>query len=162
MATVQKINPSLWFHTEALEAVQFYTTIFKNSSIKQINYMNQSNESSNENVVSISFQLEGQDFVAINGRGSESFTQAISFIVNCRNQDEIDYYWVKLTEGTDENAQMCGWLKDRFGVSWQVVPDNLSQLLSDPDPERVKRVMDVMLKMKKLDMNALLKAYDGK
>mgnify|MGYP001191697603 CR=1 FL=1 len=135
--TLQTISPNLWFQSEALEAVEFYTSIFNNASIKHIAYYsNSTNDQSEKKVMSIAFQLEGQDFLALNGRGPESFTSAISFVVNCKNQDEIDYYWGKLTEGADETHQVCGWLKDRFGVFWQVIPENLSHMMSDPDPKK--------------------------
>ena len=120
---VQRITASLWFTSKAEEAIKFYTSIFKDSKINRISYVE-------DRVMSIEFQLEGQPFVALNG-GQASFTSAISFIVNCKSQEEIDYYWEKLTEGADEKDQMCGWLKDRFGVSWQIVPYNLSEMMCD-------------------------------
>lgn len=112
--------------------------------------------------MTVEFQLEGQDFVALNGGPQFKFTEAISFIVNCESQEELDYYWEKLSEGGDEKAQVCGWLKDKYGVSWQIIPDILTDLVRDPDPEKSERVMKALLQMKKkIDINTLKQAYEG-
>lgn len=161
---MQKINPFLWFDSQAEEAVSFYTSIFNNSKIVSIaRYGKEGAKASGRpegTVMTIAFQLEGQDFVALNGGPQFKFTEAISFVVNCGSQDEVDYYWEKLTEGGDEEAQQCGWLKDKYGVSWQIVPAVLGELLNDPDPEKSRRVMEALLKMKKIDIEALERATD--
>ena len=108
----------------------------------------------------MAFQLAGQDFVALNGGPQFKFTEAISFVVHCESQDEVDYYWAKLSEGGDEKAQQCGWLKDRYGMSWQIIPSILAELLGDPDPQKSKRVMEALLQMKKIEIAGLKKAYD--
>ncbi|GFO53687.1 VOC family protein [Geomonas sp. Red276] len=156
---VQKITPFLWFDSKAEEAVKFYTSIFRNAKITgKTHYNRESAEASGRpagSVMTVSFQLEGQDFVALNGGPTFTFSEAISFVVNCDSQEEIDYYWEKLSEGGPEEAQICGWLKDKFGVSWQIVPSMLGELLSSPDPERARRAMVALLKMKKLDIEGL-------
>ncbi|MBT2689687.1 VOC family protein [Bacillus sp. ISL-47] len=164
---IQKITPNLWFNTEAEEAVRFYTSIFKNSHINRVTrYGKERHEIggiSEGAVMTVGFQLEGQEFVALNGGPQFKFTEAISFIVHCENQEEIDYYWERLVEGGDETAQVCGWLKDKFGVSWQIVPAQLSEMISGPDPEKSERVMKALLQMKtKLDYNLLKRVYEGK
>ena len=149
---MQKITPFLWYDDNAEEAVNFYTSIFKDSSIGEISRYNEiSGKAAGRkpgSVMTASFKLFGQEFVAINGGPVFKFTEAVSFVVNCKDQDEIDYYWEKLSEGADKNAQQCGWLKDKFGLSWQIVPENLSSLLKDP--EKGKRVMGKLMQMKKL------------
>ncbi|MCX7571849.1 VOC family protein [Tumebacillus sp. DT12] len=153
---IQKITTNLWFDTQAEEAAQFYTSIFENSKIDRVTRY------SNGTVMTVEFQLDGQTFVALNGGPQYKFTEAISLIVNCEDQAEIDTYWEKLTEGGDEKAQVCGWLKDRYGVSWQIVPAALSEMISGPDPARSERVMNALLQTKsKIDLAALLQAYEG-
>lgn len=162
---IQKIQTNLWFDTQAEDAAKFYVSIFKNSGIRRITrYGKERHEIdgiSEGTVMTVEFHLEGKEFVALNGGTQFKFTEAISFIVNCESQEELDYYWEKLSEGGDENAQVCGWLKDKFGVSWQIVPDNLTEMISDPDPEKSDRVMKALLKMKKIDIDTLRKAYEG-
>ncbi len=162
---MQKITPNLWFDGQAEEAVRFYTSIFKDSEIGHIaRYGKEGFEIHSQpegTVMTIEFQIEGQKFEALNGGPQFRFNEAISFIVHCETQEEVDYYWDRLGEGGDESAQACGWLKDRFGVSWQVVPTALYELLQDPDPEKSGRVMQAMLQMKKLDIPALQRAHRG-
>jgi predicted 3-demethylubiquinone-9 3-methyltransferase (glyoxalase superfamily) len=163
---ILKITTNLWFDTQAEEAVKFYTSIFKNSGIGRITYYgNERHEIegiSKGKVMTMEFQLEGQEFVALNGGPQFKFTEAISFIVNCESQEELDYYWEKLSEGGDEKAQVCGWLKDKYGVSWQIVPYNLSDMISDSDQVKSERVMKALLQMeKKIHMKTLEKAYEG-
>ncbi len=161
---IQKITPFLWFNNQAEEAVNFYTSIFRNSKIVNIaRYEEEAAEASGRpkgSVMTVAFRLEGQEFVALNGGPHFKFTEAISFVVNCSSQEEIDYYWEKLSAGGDEKAQQCGWLKDKYGVSWQIVPTVLGELLSDPDSERSRSVMKALLQMKKIDVDALKRAYD--
>ncbi|MDI3284308.1 VOC family protein [Polyangium sp. 15x6] len=161
----QRITPFLWFDTQAEEAVKFYTSIFPNSRIMMATrYSKEAAQQSGRaegSVMTMGFQLDGQDFTAINGGPQFTFSGAISFVVHCENQEEVDHYWNRLTEGGDEKAQQCGWLRDRFGVSWQVVPKQLVELLSDPDPNRARRATMAMLGMKKLDIAALQKAAAG-
>jgi len=158
----QRITPFLWFDHQAEEAVRFYTSIFPNSRIEATTrYGKESAQVSGQkegSVMTVAFQLDGQDFTAINGGPHFQFSEAISLVVNCQSQEEVDHYWSRLSEGGDETAQQCGWLKDRYGVSWQVVPVELFQLLNDPDPERARRATQAMLQMKKLDLTALRRA----
>lgn len=160
----QKITPNLWFDSEAEEAVKFYTSIFKNSKIGKVaRYTKDGVEHHQKregSVMTIEFIIEGQEFVALNGGPIFTFNEAVSFVINCETQEEVNYYWEKLTEGGDETAQVCGWLKDKFGVSWQVVPSVLNDMIVDPDPEKVSRVLQVMFKMKKLDIAPLRAAYE--
>ncbi|MNQ03773.1 3-demethylubiquinone-9 3-methyltransferase [compost metagenome] len=156
---MQKITPYLWFDDNAEDAVEFYSTIFKNSRIISIARYGKAGPSYEGNVMSIVFQLEDQEFIALNGGPQFTFNEAVSFFVSCKNQKEIDYYWDALTADGGEES-MCGWLKDKFGVSWQVVPTALSQLISSPDQERSAQAIEAMLKMKKLDIKALEKAYN--
>jgi predicted 3-demethylubiquinone-9 3-methyltransferase (glyoxalase superfamily) len=159
---LQKITPFLWFDHQAEEAARFYTSIFKNSKMGSISRY--SEEASNAagrpkgSVMTVTFVLEGQEFVALNGGPHFQFTEAVSFVVNCESQDELDYYWEKLSEDGDENAQQCGWLKDKYGVSWQVVPAMIMELLSDSDREKSRRVMQAVLQMKKLDLETIKRA----
>jgi predicted 3-demethylubiquinone-9 3-methyltransferase (glyoxalase superfamily) len=166
MATMQKITSNLWFDNQAEEAAKFYTSIFKNSRIGKISrYGKEGFEvhgMPEGTVMTIEFWLENQQFLALNGGPVFKFNEAVSFIVNCESKEEVDYYWDKLTEGGDEKAQVCGWLKDKFGLSWQVVPTALSEMLSDPDKKKSQSVMKEMLKMKKLDLPTLQRAYEGK
>ena len=160
----QRITPFLWFDTQAEEAAGFYVSIFKNSRIKGLaRYDSEAAQAAGRpkgSVMTVQFELDGQDFVALNGGPVFKFTEAISFVVNCESQDEIDHFWQQLSAGGQEVE--CGWLKDRFGVSWQVVPTMLGELLQDKDPEKPKRVMAALMKMKKLDIGGLRRAYEGK
>lgn len=166
MATLQKITPNLWFNGKGEEAADFYISIFKNSSKQKVTYYTAEGQEIHRKpegaVMTVEFMLEGQAFVALNGGPEFKFTEAISFIINCDSQQEVDYYWEKLKEGGDPNSQQCGWLKDKFGLSWQVVPTILSELISDPDNEKARRTMRAMLQMKKLDIAELQRAHDGK
>jgi predicted 3-demethylubiquinone-9 3-methyltransferase (glyoxalase superfamily) len=161
---MEKIQISLWFDNQAEEAVRFYTSVFKNSAIGKINRYPDSGQEIHGipagTVMTVEFSLEGREFVALNGGPFFKFNEAVSIIVNCETQEELDYYWEKLSSGGDEKAQQCGWLKDKYGVSWQIVPAALSGMTMDSDPEKAKRVMDAMLKMKKLDIAELQKQYD--
>jgi predicted 3-demethylubiquinone-9 3-methyltransferase (glyoxalase superfamily) len=166
MATkiTQKITPFLWFDNKAEEAVEFYTSIFKNSKIEKITrYDEEAAEPTGRpagSVMTVEFELEGQEFVALNGGPMFKFSEAISFVVNCETQEEVDYFWSKLSAGGEESR--CGWLKDKFGLSWQVVPVVLIEMLADKDKAKAKRVMHAMLQMDKIDIPTLKKAYDGK
>lgn len=159
---MQKITPFLWFDDKAEEAVNFYTSVFNNSKVMTITrYGEEGAEASGRpqgTIMTMAFQLDGQYFVALNGGPYFNFTEAISFVVNCESQDEIDYYWEKLSGGGDEKAQQCGWLKDKYGVSWQIVPAELGELLNDPDPEKSRMVMKALLGMKKIDIETLKQA----
>jgi predicted 3-demethylubiquinone-9 3-methyltransferase (glyoxalase superfamily) len=159
MANMQKITTNLWFNKEAEEAVNFYTSVFKNSrKLRETRYGKAGFEvhgMPEGTILTLEFELEGQKFVALNGGPHYKFSEAISFIVNCESQEEVDYYWEKLSEGGDKNAQQCGWLKDRFGLSWQVVPTILSKLLQNKDPQKSQRAMSAMMKMKKIDIKTL-------
>ncbi|QEH42948.1 VOC family protein [Chitinophaga sp. XS-30] len=159
----QKITPNLWFNTNAEEAVNFYLSIFKNSKISRIARYGKEGVDIHGmpegSVMIIEFLLDGQEFVALNGGPHFRFNEAVSFIVNCDTQEEVDHYWSKLGEGGDPKAQMCGWLKDKFGLSWQVVPTILTELMLDKDPRKAANVMNTMLKMKKLDIAPLEEAY---
>lgn len=163
MASVQKISTCLWFDTEALEAAQFYTSIFKNASIGRITrYGKEGFEFHHKpegSVMTVEFTLDGTHFVALNGGPIFQFSVAISFIINCADQDEVDYFWEKLTEEGDPAAQQCGWLKDKYGVSWQVIPVEMVDLLNDPDTEKSQQVMAAMLPMKKIDLATLKEVY---
>jgi predicted 3-demethylubiquinone-9 3-methyltransferase (glyoxalase superfamily) len=160
-----KITPFLWFEDNAEEAVRHYTSIFRNSKITATTRYNEEGaEVSGRpkgSVMTVAFQLDGQDFVALNGGPDFKFTEAISFAVNCDSQEEIDYYWEKLTAGGDEKAQQCGWLKDKYGVSWQIVPDNMHELFEDSGSPAAETTMEAMLKMKKLDIEELQQAHDS-
>jgi predicted 3-demethylubiquinone-9 3-methyltransferase (glyoxalase superfamily) len=159
---MQKITPFLWFDDKAEEAVNFYVSVFKNSKIGNIvRYGEEAAEASGRpkgTVMIVTFQLEGQDFIALNGGPVFQFTEAISFVVNCETQEEVDKFWEKLSEGGQE--RQCGWLKDKYGVSWQVVPSILGKLLQDKDAEKSRRVMEAMLQMHKIDIKTLQQAYD--
>ena len=149
---MQKITPFLWFNNNALEAATFYVSIFENSKILEIN-----RNEENGKVFIVAFQIEGQKFLALNGGPVFKFTEAVSFLVDCKNQQEVDSFWERLSKGGKKGQ--CGWLKDRFGLSWQVVPSILAKLMSDPDTVKSGRVMEAMLKMKKIDIELLKKAY---
>jgi predicted 3-demethylubiquinone-9 3-methyltransferase (glyoxalase superfamily) len=155
----QKITPNLWFDTEAEEAADFYTSVFKNSRIVNVAHYTEGAPREAGMVMTVEFELDGQRFVGINGGDQFKFDEAVSFQISCEDQDEVDYYWEKLSEGGDEGP--CGWLKDRFGLSWQVVPTGMDELFADPDPERATRAMKAMLEMRKLDIAALRSAADG-
>jgi predicted 3-demethylubiquinone-9 3-methyltransferase (glyoxalase superfamily) len=172
MPIAQKITPNLWFNNNAEEAVNFYVSVFsqregvsKNSQVEKISrYGKEGFEVHGQKegtVLTIEFQLAGQLFVALNGGPDFKFNEAISFIINCEWQEEVDYYWEKLSEGGDEKAQVCGWLKDKFGVSWQIIPTILPEMLTDSDAEKSQRVMKEVFKMKKLDIATLERAYNG-
>jgi predicted 3-demethylubiquinone-9 3-methyltransferase (glyoxalase superfamily) len=165
MPTVQTITPCLWFDHQAEAAARFYTSIFKNSKLGAITYYGEAGYEVHHQpagtVLTVAFELDGQSFTALNGGPVFRFNEAISFQVNCDAQEEVDYYWQKLCEGGDPQAQQCGWLKDQFGVSWQVVPRTISQLLNDPEAAKAQRVMSALLKMKKLDIDELLRAHAG-
>ena len=165
MPSLQKITPCLWFDKEAEEAAKFYTSIFKNSRIGSISRYGEAGHEIHGmpagTVLTVDFELEGQSFTALNGGPIFKFTEAISFQVHCETQQELDYYWDKLSEGGDKNAQQCGWLKDKFGASWQVVPTILPQLLMDSDHRKSERTMQALLKMKKLDIEKLKQAHAG-
>lgn len=165
MAALQKIVSNLWFDNQAKDAVDFYTSVFKNSSIGRISYYSKEGHEQHGmpagSIMTMEFRIEGHDFLALNGGPVFKFNEAVSFVIYCNDQHEIDYYWQKLTEGGDKKAQQCGWLKDKFGLSWQVVPTVMADLMSDTDPEKKGRVMTAMLKMKKLDLNALRQAASG-
>ena len=161
---MQKIAPCLWFDNKAEQAAKFYTSIFKNSKVGDITlYGNEGYEIHGRkagSVATVEFEIEGQEFVALNGGPIFKFNEAISFQVYCETQEEVDYYWQKLSEGGDEKAQQCGWLKDKYGVSWQIVPTVLINMLKDKDTKKSDRVMKVMLQMHKLDINILRQAYE--
>ena len=160
-----KITLCLWFDNQAEEAANFYTSIFKNSKIGNISrygkegYEIHGGEAGT--VLTIDFELEGQKYTALNGGPAFKFNEAISFVVQCNTQKEVDYYWEKLSENGDKRAQQCGWLKDKYGVSWQIVPVVLGEMLRDKDPGKSDRVMKSMLQMKKLDIEELKRAYKG-
>ncbi len=154
---MQKITPFLWFDNQAEEAVNFYTSIFKNSEIGSVTRYQEGSPGPEGTVMTVTFRLDGQEFIALNGGPQFKFTEAISFSVACKTQEEVDELWEKLTEGGEEGP--CGWLKDKYGVSWQINPTVLGELLSDPDPVKSQRVMQAMLQMKKIDIEGLKKAY---
>jgi predicted 3-demethylubiquinone-9 3-methyltransferase (glyoxalase superfamily) len=155
---VQKIRPFLWFDTQAEEAAKFYTSIFKNSKIGNIGRYGDAGPGDDGTVMSATFELDGQEFIALNGGPQFTFTPAISFFVNCETQEEVDYFWQRLLEGGRPNQ--CGWLTDKFGVTWQIVPSILGDLLNDEDDEKSSAVMQAMLKMVKLDIAGLKQAYE--
>jgi predicted 3-demethylubiquinone-9 3-methyltransferase (glyoxalase superfamily) len=154
--TMHEITPCLWFDTEGEEAAKFYTSVFPNSRIVDVAHYGEAGPRVEGTVMTVSFELDGQKFVALNGGPEFTFNEAISFQVSCKTQDEVDAFWSKLSEGGEEGP--CGWLKDRYGVSWQIVPSVLPELLSDPDQEKSQRVMRAMLKMKKIEIDALERA----
>ncbi|HEU4469059.1 MAG TPA: VOC family protein [Nitrososphaeraceae archaeon] len=160
---MQKISPCLWFDDNAEDAVKFYVSIFKNSKAGNVTRYGKEgyeiHKKKEGSVMTIDFEIEGQKFLALNGGPMFKFNEAISFQIYCDTQEEINYYWEKLTEGGDKNAQVCGWLKDKFGVSWQVVPIAMIKMLQDKDSKKTERVMKAMLQMHKLDIDALTKAY---
>jgi predicted 3-demethylubiquinone-9 3-methyltransferase (glyoxalase superfamily) len=157
--TKQKITPCLWFDTNAEEAVKFYLSVFKNSKIGKISRYGKGAPMPEGTVLTVTFKIAGQEFMALNGGPYFKFTEAVSFVVSCDTQKEIDYYWEKLSKGGAKVE--CGWVKDKFGLSWQVVPTILSELITAKNPEKSSRVMQALLKMKKLDIKGLEKAYKG-
>jgi predicted 3-demethylubiquinone-9 3-methyltransferase (glyoxalase superfamily) len=156
----QKITPFLWFDHQAEDAARFYTSIFKNSKIETVTRYGEAGPGPKDSVMTMAFELDRQKFVALNGGPHFKFTEAISFVVNCETQEEVDEYWKNLSAGG--KTSQCGWLKDKFGLSWQIVPTVLGKMYSDPDPAKSQRVMKAMLKMDKLDIARLKQAYDGK
>jgi len=154
-----KITPCLWFDGQAEEAMNFYVSIFKDSKVGTVSRYGDAGPGPKGSVMVATFQLEGQEFMGLNGGPQYTFSPAISFMVNCKTQDEVDHLWDKLSEGGQ--IQQCGWLQDKFGVSWQIVPTALMELMRDKDPAKSKRVMEAMLKMKKLDIAELRRAYEG-
>lgn len=153
-----KITPFLWFDTQAEAAANFYVSIFNNSKVVNISRYGEGGPGPKGSVMTVVFELDGQEFIALNGGPQFKFTESISFSVNCKTQQEVDKFWQKLSEGGQEGP--CGWLKDKYGLSWQVNPTILGEMLNAPDPEKSKRVMQAMLKMKKIDITGLKKAYD--
>jgi predicted 3-demethylubiquinone-9 3-methyltransferase (glyoxalase superfamily) len=165
MITSNAIVPCLWFDTQAEDAARFYTGIFKNSTIGTITRYSEAGREVHGRaagtVMTVEFDLNGQKFTALNGGPHFKFNEAISFQIMCQNQQEVDHYWNKLSQGGDPSAQQCGWLKDKFGVSWQVVPTPLLEMLTDSDREKADRTMEAMLQMKKLDIAELERAHEG-
>jgi predicted 3-demethylubiquinone-9 3-methyltransferase (glyoxalase superfamily) len=155
----QRITPNLWFDTEAEEAAEFYTSVFPNSRIVSVAHYTEAGPRPAGTVMVVEWELDGQRFVGINGGPEFKFSEAVSLQINCETQEDIDYYWDKLTEGGEEGP--CGWCKDKYGLSWQVTPTGMDELFSDPDPTRAERAMRAMFEMKKLDIAALKAAADG-
>jgi len=155
----QKIIPNLWFDTEAEEAAGFYSSVFKNSHIVNVTHYTEAGPRPAGTVMTVEFELDGQRFVGINGGPQFTFDEAVSFQITCETQEEVDYYWERLSEGGEEGQ--CGWLKDRYGLSWQVVPTGMEEVFADPDPKRAQRAMRAMLGMGKLDIAVLRSAADG-
>ena len=160
MASEQKITTFLWFDNNAEEAMNFYVSVFKNSKILHLRRFENAGPGGKGTVVTGTFELDGQQFMALQGGPLFKFTEAISMFVNCETQEEVDYFWEKLTAGGNESQ--CGWLKDKFGLSWQIVPSALGQMLGDKDPAKSKRVMEAMLQMRKIDIARLRQAYEGR
>jgi predicted 3-demethylubiquinone-9 3-methyltransferase (glyoxalase superfamily) len=156
---MQKISPFLWFDDQAEEAMNFYVAIFKNSKVGKVTRYGDAGPGPKGSVMTASFELEGQQFTALNGGPHFKFTEAISFVVNCATQEEVDRFWDKLSEGGQ--IQQCGWLKDKFGLSWQITPSVLIELMNDPDPQKSQRVTEAMLQMTKIDIAKLRQAYEG-
>jgi len=158
---MQKITPFLWFDNQAEEAMNFYTSIFKNSKVKTVSRYGDAGPCPKGTVMVAKFELEGQEFMVLNGGPRFKFTQAISFVVNCTSQQEVDELWEKLLAGGGaEDA--CGWLRDKYGLSWQIIPTALGEMMSDPDKQKAGRAMQAMLKMKKIDIAEMRRAFDGK
>jgi predicted 3-demethylubiquinone-9 3-methyltransferase (glyoxalase superfamily) len=152
---MKKITPFLWFDTQAEEAMNFYASIFKNSKVLGIS------RGPDGKAFTVTFELDGQEFMGLNAGPQFKFNESISFLVDCKDQAEVDYFWDKLTADGGEES-MCGWLKDKYGLSWQIIPQQLGELMGDPDPVKAKRVTDAMLQMQKIIVSDLQKAYDGK
>lgn len=155
---MQKITPFLWFNDKAEEAMRFYVSIFQNSRVVSISRYGDAGPGAKGTVMVAAFELDGQAFLALNGGPQFTFSPAVSLLVNCTAQDEVDYFWEQLSEGGEKDR--CGWLRDKYGLSWQVVPTILSELMQDKDPEKSKRVMEAMLKMRKIDIEGLKRAYE--
>jgi len=156
---MQKITPFLWFDNKAEEAMNFYVSIFKNSKVVSVSRYGDAGPGPKGSVMVANFEIEGQEFHALNGGPQFTFSPAISFLINCKTQQEVDELWEKLSEGGEKSR--CGWLRDKFGLSWQVVPTVLSELMRDKDPEKSKRVMQAMLQMDKIDIEGLRRAYEN-
>lgn len=165
MPSILKITPFLWFDTQAEEAAKFYTSVFKNSKITATTRYGEAGREFHKKepgtAMTVGFELEGQHFTALNGGPQFKFNESISFVVHCQSQEEVDYYWEKLSTGGDPAAQQCGWLKDKFGLSWQIVPDALIKMLTDPDKARSGRAMQEMMQMKKIDIATIERAFAG-
>lgn len=160
MSRVRTIVPCLWFDSQAEEAANFYVSVFKYSRVLKMSRYGEAGPGPAGSVMTVEFELDGQRFIALNGGPHFKFTEAISFSVDCKTQEEVDTLWDRLTEGGEE--VQCGWLKDKYGLSWQIVPTILAELLSDPDPRKAERVMKAMLKMRKIDIAGLRQAYEGR
>ena len=158
MATFTKITPCLWFDTQGEDAANFYTSVFENSRVLHVSRYGSAGPRPAGTVMTVNFELDGQEFVALNGGPESTFDEAISFQVNCESQEEVDRFWARLSDGGQEGP--CGWLKDKFGVSWQIVPILLDELIRDPDVEKAQRVMEAMLRMGKIDCAVLQRAAD--
>jgi predicted 3-demethylubiquinone-9 3-methyltransferase (glyoxalase superfamily) len=156
---MQGITPCLWFDTQALEATEFYVSIFKNSRLGEVSYYGEGAPLPKGTVLTVTFQLNGQEFMALNGGPVFQFNEAVSLVVNCETQEEIDEYWQKLTAGGQE--VQCGWLKDKYGLSWQIVPTALGKMLTDKDPAKSNRMMQALMQMVKLDIRGLEQAFRG-
>jgi predicted 3-demethylubiquinone-9 3-methyltransferase (glyoxalase superfamily) len=155
----QKIIPNLWFDTQAQDAAEFYVSVFKNSRIVNVTHYTEAGPRPAGTVMTVEFELDGSRFVGLNGGPDFTFNEAVSFQIDCADQEEVDYFWSRLSDGGSEGP--CGWLKDRFGLSWQVVPEGMEELFADPDKDRAARAMAAMLKMGKLDIAAIQRAADG-
>lgn len=160
---MQKITPHLWFDTQAEEAANFYVSVFKDAKINSTSYYGKAGQEIHRmpegSVMVVEFEIEGQSFMALNGGPIFKFNEAVSFVINCETQEEIDYYWEKLSAVPE--SEQCGWLKDKFGVSWQVVPTGMAEMLSTPDSENTQRAMNAFMQMKKIDLEKLKQAYNG-
>jgi predicted 3-demethylubiquinone-9 3-methyltransferase (glyoxalase superfamily) len=163
---VKRVSPCLWFADQAEQAANFYTSVFKDSRIVNITRYGTAGFEVHHrpagSVMTVDFDLNGVRFTALNGGPAFTFNEAVSFQIICDTQEEVDYFWSKLTEGGDPKAQQCGWLKDKFGLSWQVVPEGMDEMMKDPESEAASRAMSAMLQMKKLDLGELIRAYAGK
>ena len=154
---MQKITPCLWFDTEGEDAAELYTSLFENSKILDVSRYGEGGPGPEGQAMTVTFELEGQQFLALNGGPTHKFNEAVSFMVSCEGQEEVDKFWNALTEGGGEESR-CGWLKDRFGLSWQIVPTALPRMLQDPDPEKSRKAMDAMMQMGKIEIEALERA----
>jgi predicted 3-demethylubiquinone-9 3-methyltransferase (glyoxalase superfamily) len=155
---MQRIAPFLWFDDQAEEAMRFYVSIFKNSRVISVSRYGDAGPGPKGSVMVAVFELDGQEFLALNGGPQFTFSPAVSFLVNCNAQDEVDYFWERLSDGGEKHQ--CGWLRDKYGLSWQIVPTILGELMQDKDPEKSKRVMEAMLQMQKIDIESLKRAYE--
>ncbi len=155
---MQKITPFLWFDNNAEEAMNFYVSVFRNSEVVSVSRNGEAGPGAEGTVMVATFRLDGQEFMVLNGGPQFTFSEAISFLIDCGSQEEVDYYWEKLSEGGE--TSQCGWLKDKFGLSWQVVPTVLGEMIQDKDPEKANRVVQAMLQMSKIDIAKLKEAYD--